>query len=447
MSSAESQAEFSQYQAQCERWVIGICLASPDMVRIVTSYVSERDFLCEEMRCLCRAISLLEAGNELITFQSVAAIVMRQGMMKEFGGAAGYARLAHESPPAAQAEFYARELARLAYCRRLYFAAMQLQQKVSDKNSDPSTAFAEFEAVTKTYSSISKRTDRSFQEVFDGIIEKAKSKDDSAHIGKKISTGYPSLDSMIAGFFPKNVILLGGRFGIGKSGMAAEMVACAAAYGMSSLVFSLEMTKEEFSQRVLSSQANVSMNTWGRRRISEHELQAIESYRVQSADYLWRIEDSARQSMKDIRAMIRITKARQGLDLVVIDNLQLLKPMDFRKPRDQQLTDITGELKRIAKESDCAVLLLCQLNADAEGERPTNKSWAGGKAIVGDADVCLLLHRPKDDKNEYELIVSKNRSRGNKGIIEMKFDGEHQRFIDVKAESLSAERPEDKGGY
>ncbi len=250
----------------------------------------------------------------------------------------------------------------------------------------------------------------------------------------RIGTGFARLDAMIGGLYPQNLVLLGGYFGSGKSTFATDMAARAAGFGKSVLLFSIEMTAEEFGQRVLTIEAGVSMAAWQRPRTTEEQAK-IKNMVAVAKGWKFAIDETSRQSLASIRAAARLRKASKvGLDLLVVDNLTLVNhPGDTR----ERYKAITIELKRLSRELNCCVLLIAQLSADAAKNGPSEIAWADCKSIQGDADVSMILHRhPREkfwqpgEKDRYTLAVTKNRSRGDKGEIAMTWDGEFQRFSD-----------------
>lgn len=416
-----------KYREKCKVELFAICISEPTKVPLVLSIVSKDDFESQFLRKLFQLIDYMQANGETIAASTVATAAHRSGLLDDAGGAAKWGDIVHKNVQNVDhVEFYARELARLAICRRIRQESQALIEAVSKRNADPSLALSSFHSQTSSMTSALAKRATPIHHVI-GEILSANNDPNSTINGRKILTGYPSLDSSIEGFYTKNLNLLGGRFGMGKSGMAAELLANVAARSHRSLVFSLEMTSAEFIQRILSADCGVSMNAWHRVRNPDEQDHIQELYDAKEK-YHWWIDDNPRHTVQSILSLCQLTKLRDGLDLVIIDNLQIIEPMDSRIEKVHQIKAITEELKRIAKDLDICILLLCQLDTEAGKSRPSSTSWASCKAIEGDADIALILHETNDDTHAYDLIITKVRSRGKRGVLKFTFNGEFQRF-------------------
>ena len=445
--------EQNNYRAECEKMVLSMCLVAPEFVPRVMSIVQERAVRDPALRKLFKLINLMSINREPITIHSVLLNCDRNGLIQDLGGKAGYARLAEFAPNAAHYQFYANELVRLDACDRMMDAAIKAASALSRKDCDPNAELAIFRTATSGLEIGKSATPMG--EVLKSIFDS----NNLGDVGECFETGFPSLDRSIGGLYKSTLVLLGGRFGKGKSCLSAQLVSSCVSQSKSSLIFSLEMREKEFGKRILSMEGGVSMNAWLRHR-NEAEQQRILDVIDGQETYTWAIDDSTRQTVNTIRAICELQKARGGLDLVVIDNLQLLSPVDRKPPKDQQTKAMTEELKRIARDLDVAILLLCQLDSEAGQKRPTSTSWATCKSIEGDADVAMIVHEmtPEDLANEsktrqpgkvdyqpgkvdYQLILTKVRSQGKAGILRFSFDGEFQRFDDVTYAILSRSFP------
>lgn len=436
---SDEEQELFAYREECEKQVLSISLLWPEKIPTISAIVNAKDFVDPAIKKLYDLVFMMQSADEPITPQSVLLSVKRCGLLDELGGAAGYAKLANYAPTGAHAAFYATEVARLAMSGRLRWLARKLCEQASMKDCDPAKALMEFESQAKWATASLGKSAKHIHDVVDEILADSRAKT-KATSGRCIPTGYKALDRMVGGYYTGGLTLLGGRFGRGKSGFSAESLAYGAAKGSKALVFSLEMTEREFVQRILSSQAGVSMNAW-QRELDMVEDKNIEEFAGKRSKYTWRIDPSSRHTTRTIKSACQLMKARDGLDLIVIDNLQLMGDEDKRPPKNERVKNRTEELKRIAKELDIAIILLCQLNAEAASGRPTSTSWASSKEIEGDSDTALILHRVEEDSMKYEVIVTKNRSRGTTGSVPFVFDGEYQMFQDpaVSDPSLNIE--------
>jgi replicative DNA helicase len=425
-------AEQTELRRRCETELMSISVLYPEYIPLVATIVSPNDFCNQELQELFRLVESMSLNGEPISATSVMIAAQRSGLVARIGGAAEYTRLINDNQiqNPKLAEFVARELARLSACSTVYAAAIELTKRISEKSAKPDEELTVFRT----------KTDRASVQLskpaipIGSIIKSILHQPDGAIDGTRISTGFEKLDELVGGMFTKNLTLLGGRFGKGKSCLAAQLVSNAVFASKSAVVFSLEMSEREFTQRIISSECGVSMNAWLRRRNDEEQQRIWELHKKQQGCKWW-IDDRSHQTVNTIRTRCQLAKYRDGIDLIVIDNLQLLSPIDRHLPKDQQKKAETEELKRIARDLDVSILLLCQLDSEAGRSRPNETSWATCKSIAGDADLAMMLHQPEatqdNPKPDYELIVTKVRSTGERGTLHYRFDGEFQRFEEL----------------
>lgn len=415
----------SAHRNRCEKELLAIVLIAPTKLTLVGSIVSAYDFYDSALRDLFRLTSAMSLNGDTVSAFSVSIAAQRSGLMDRLGGAAEYAKLCNEAQNVEHAEFIARELSRLAMSSRLYQAAIDLAEQASRKSANPSECLSAFKTKSESAAMSDSKPATPIGMIIKNILHHSEQELD----GRRISTGFSNLDGLVGGMFTKNLTLLGGRFGKGKSCLAAQLVSNAVFDSKSALIFSLEMSEREFTQRILSSECGVSMNAWLRKRNTDEQKRIFEMMEKQQSCQWW-IDDRSHQTVNSIRSKCQLAKLKHGLDLVVIDNLQILSPTERGLPKDQQKKADTEELKRIAKDLDVCVVLLAQLDSEAGKARPNETSWATCKSIAGDADLAMMLHEWNEEDHEYELIVTKVRGTGERGTLYYSFDGEFQTFTE-----------------
>ena len=257
-----------------------------------------------------------------------------------------------------------------------------------------------------------------------------------------LSSGFKDLDMLTFGFHPREMIVLAARPSMGKTSLAMNIAESAvlpkrgSAHAVPALVFSLEMSAEQLAMRLLCSRARVSSERLrgGFANRDEQERLAQAAVELKTAP-LW-IDDSGQLTIHELRAKARRVHARRRLGLIVVDYLQLIAGIDPKVQREQQIAEISRGLKAMAKELALPVIVLSQLNRESEKERrqPRLSDLRESGAIEQDADVVLLLARPKDTKDEYsvvtdraDLIVAKQRN-GPVGEVRLTFLREITRF-------------------
>jgi replicative DNA helicase len=257
-----------------------------------------------------------------------------------------------------------------------------------------------------------------------------------------VSSGFKDLDQFTFGFQKSEMIILAARPSMGKTSLALNMAEAASmpkkGQGVTTLVFSLEMSAAQLALRMLCSRARVNMKLLRDGLLSKNGeeqqrlLQAADEF-TKSAIF---IDDSSHLTIMELRAKARRLHARNPIGFIVVDYLQLLSPTDPKVPREQQVAEISRGLKALAKELELPVLVLSQLNRSAEKENRTPKlsDLRESGSIEQDADVVLMLARPKDADEKFqvaadsaELIVAKQRN-GPVGELKLTFLRDITRF-------------------
>jgi replicative DNA helicase len=257
-----------------------------------------------------------------------------------------------------------------------------------------------------------------------------------------VASGFKDLDSLTWGFQRAEMIVLAARPSMGKTSFALNIAEAAAmpkkGEGVGTLIFSLEMSAAQLALRMLCSRARINMKLLREGLLSKSGNEQAELIKV--ADEFSKsplfIDDSSHLSIMELRAKARRVHARHKLGFIIIDYLQLLSPTDPRVPREQQVAEASRGLKALAKELNLPVLVLSQLNRSSEKENraPRLADLRESGSIEQDADVVLMLARPKDADEKFqvasdsaELIVAKQRN-GPVGELKLTFLRDITRF-------------------
>ena len=308
-----------------------------------------------------------------------------------------------------------------------------------------SLAFAE-----KTVFDISNTADTSSMVRIDSIIPDVIARIDEISSDKSkirgIRTKFTGLDNILNGLHDGNLIVLAARPGIGKSTFAMNIVTNAALQGLSCAVFSLEMAKEELIQRMLCSVANVSMTKVSRGELDKSDWMKLTRAKELVSDKKIFIDESAAVTPHELISKCRRLKLKHGLDLIMVDYIQLMSSGSKRteENRQQEITTISRQLKLLAKEIGVPVIALSQLSRAVESRkgRPQLADLRESGAIEQDADIVIFIHRPDKGatekeiaeknikQNVAEIIVEKHRN-GPQGIVELYFNGECSKFMNL----------------
>lgn len=246
----------------------------------------------------------------------------------------------------------------------------------------------------------------------------------------RLYTGFRTLDAQIGSFLlPGRFCLLAARTSVGKTALTMQMCKHLAERGHSVLVVSLEMTAQDLAVRNLAAASGITVDTIESAQTDEAEVQRLLLCSEQSQGlgiYLW---SPARATTDRIEAVARVLKAKHGLELIVIDYVGLIAPRDRKKPRQEQIAEISGDLKHMAQALQVPVLALAQLNREADGRVPQLSNLRESGSLEQDADTVLLLHRESLESRESTITVAKNR-QGTRGTYSLIFDGSTMRFVE-----------------
>ena len=254
--------------------------------------------------------------------------------------------------------------------------------------------------------------------------------------------GLGSLNARLGAFLGGELVVLAARPGAGKTALAMQMAMDAASKSQPVLFVSLEMQQTELVMRILAGEAGVDSRKFRTQAEDVEDVDAIERVAEDVAAYPLRVFDSRGSDVttERIRAMGRLMKASTGLGMIVVDYLQLVDPSDKKMPREQQVAAMTRRLKNLAKELDCPILCLAQLNRQAEAEeRPQLRHLRESGAIEQDADAVLFLHRT--EPRVTMLGIAKHR-HAEMGDVPLDWIPERTRFADHGASRGVARIPE-----
>lgn len=254
-----------------------------------------------------------------------------------------------------------------------------------------------------------------------------------------VTTGFTDLNSLLGGFQKSDLVLLAARPSMGKTALAVNLAVNAAKAGKKVAMFSLEMSKTQIGQRILASFAQMNLSSLFKGELEGLDLVNLITASNELSKYSLHIDDTAAISLIELKAKLRRLKMEEGLDLVVVDYLQLMTTGERIENRVQEISQISKGLKAIAKELDVPVLALSQLSRALEqrpDKRPKLSDLRESGAIEQDADIVMFLYRDyvynkeTENPNLAEVIVSKHRN-GPIGVVNLIWKDEYTRFFDV----------------
>ena len=255
-----------------------------------------------------------------------------------------------------------------------------------------------------------------------------------------VPTGFTDLDTLTNGFHPGQMIIIAARPGVGKSTLALDVARNASVkHGLTSVIFSLEMSKSEITMRLLSAEAGIKLSQMRSGRMQDQDWQKIVKRMSEISDAPLFIDDSPNMTMMEIRAKARRLKQRHDLKLIVLDYLQLMSSGKKVESRQQEVSEFSRQMKLLAKELEVPVIAISQLNRGPEqrtDKRPMLSDLRESGSLEQDADMVILVHRPdvweSDDPRagEADLIVAKHRN-GQTMTVAVAHQLHYSRFTDL----------------
>lgn len=435
---------------ETEKALLGALMIRPEGMHETTDVISPDAFYAEKHRIIYRAMLSLYSKNEPIDIESVRAKLSDENQLDGIGGIAYLAELAADVPAASNARHYAGQVQKKYMLRSLIdageFVAELGYNEADELDETLDKAEKRVYAVTSS-PTLSKFT--SLGESLKGAWERLEHLHEHKDEMRGVRTGFKDLDNMLAGLQKSDLIILAARPSMGKTSLALD-IARQAAVQHSAVVgfFSLEMAAQQLIDRMVAAEAKV--NSWNLRTGRIHEQDEWDRIR-EAYDTLGRapifISDEPGNNILKMRATSRRLKKEHGLDLIVVDYLQLMIPTGARANDSmvQQVTEISRSLKNLAREMDVPVLALSQLSRAVEqrGGKPRLSDLRDSGSIEQDADVVMFIHR--DDKlnkesdrpNIAEIMIEKHRN-GPVGHIELYFDEKRTTFQSLEKADLNA---------
>ena len=425
---------------RAEEAVLGACLLEPALVDDVSLVVQPDDFYRAAHTSLFSAMLAVRDAGTRPDLVAVAEHLERTGRFASVGGDEMLAELVDAVPHAADATYHAKIVAQKATARRLIEASNETMRECYANELDASALLERAESRLFALAERGRVAQiRPIREVAAAVWRRLTCRRQGEYPG--VATGLYDLDGTIDGMKPGAMLLIAARPSIGKTALGltiAEHAVLNAA--VPTLFISLEMDAESLGERLLVMGARVDGHLLRTGRClaaaQERNLENAQA-RLESCQRLW-IDDSPVRTVAEIHAAARLMRRRHGLELLIVDYLQLIEPpaeVQRRATRQEQVARISARLKQIARDLAMPIVVLCQLNRAPEAradKRPQLGDLRESGALEQDADVVLLLHRPEfydetDRPGEADLIVAKQRN-GRTGVVRVTYRKEMARF-------------------
>lgn len=432
------------HNIEAEQSVIGAIIMDHEALTVATETVQPKDFYRPDHQEIYGAIMELYTSNSPVDLITIQNKLSEKGVLEQVGGISYLAELATIVPTSAHIKEYARIVQEKSMLRKLIKASQEISAKgyEGEETIHDIMGFAE-----KQIFDITQNVQTEDFSHINEIVVTAIDKIEQAHITKGgitgVQTGFIDLDYKTAGMQPSDLILVAARPSMGKTAFSLNIIQTAAVKHKKKVaVFSLEMAKDQLVNRMLCAEAlvdaqkvrtgNLDPEDWDRIAMAIPNLSAADVY----------IDDTPGISVMEMRAKCRRLKMERGLDLIMIDYLQLMSGNSKSDSRQQEISEISRSLKALAREMQAPVIALSQLSRACEARadhRPMLSDLRESGAIEQDADVVMFLYRDEyyhpdsDKKNIGEVIIAKQRN-GPTGTVELVWLGQYTKFVNKDRE-------------
>ncbi len=404
------------------------------------------DFFKKTNGAIYDAMAELHNGSmKTVDYVQLKQILDDRNILDSVGGEEYLVKIANAVPSAASASHYARLVKEKSVVRQLIAAAGEILQDAYTNPEDPAEILSEAE---RRIFSIAQQSEQRHAEKLDELLNLAieQLEANEGRIITGVGTGYLRLDEMTSGLQNGEMVIVAARPSMGKTALALNIAENIVMNGTGVALFSLEMSRQQLVQRLLSSRASVSGHNIRRNMLSDQDMAAI----IQATDDLMGkplfIDDTPGLTITQLRAKARRLKQTENIGVILIDYLQLMTSGKRTESRQQEVSDISRGVKALARELEVPVICLSQLNRAAEqreGHRPRMSDLRESGSIEQDADVVAMLHREsyyhqndpmwieenEDKLSLAELIIAKQRN-GPTGAVQLHWDNNCTRFSD-----------------
>jgi replicative DNA helicase len=430
------------HNLEAERTVLGAILIENEAFHNAAEILTEQDFYREAHRKIFQRMASLSERGDAIDLVTLKEEMTRAGDLDAAGGVAYLSSLLEGIPRATNVPYYSRIVKDKAVLRNLIAAANRISQACFQQPEETQSVLDEAEkyifeiaedAIRVGFEPIGQIVKKTFKTI-DELSEKRE-------LVTGIPTGFVELDEMTSGLQPTDLIIVAARPAMGKTSLCMNIAQHAGVKaGKSVGVFSLEMSKEQLVLRMLCGESRVDMHKLRSGFLSEKDWAKLVQGVADLSQAKVFIDDTPAITVMEMRAKARRLKLEFGLDLLIVDYLQLMQGRGRFENRTQELSTISRSLKAMAKELSLPIIALSQLSRAPESRgdhRPQLSDLRESGALEQDADVVLFIYREEqynatpDNRGIAELIVGKQRN-GPTGVVKMAFIKEYTRFENLE---------------
>ena len=429
------------HSLEAEQSVIGGLMLDNRAWDEVADIINENDFYRHDNALILRAIDALAQETQPYDVVTVSEWLGARNELESIGGLAYLSVLANDTPTAVNVKAYANIVREYSILRSLIQIGNEISASAFNADGKPSKELLD-EAERKVFliaeqGAGNRQGFQAINELLGRAVERVEEMYRSGDAITGIATGFTSFDEKTSGLQKSDLIIVAGRPSMGKTSFAMNLAETAALNGGHSVaVFSMEMPGEQLALRMMSSLGRIDSHRLRTGKLDDQDWpRLISSVNMLSKAKLF-IDDTASLTPTDLRARTRRLKREHGLDLVIIDYLQLMQVSSNNENRATEISEISRSLKALAKELQVPIVALSQLNRSVEqrpDKRPVMSDLRESGSIEQDADVILFIYRDEvynedsADKGVAEIIIRKQRN-GPIGTVRLSFLGQYTRF-------------------
>jgi replicative DNA helicase len=433
---------------EVEKHVIGALFLDSDSVGDAMELLKPEDFYLEKHQVIFEAVANLFEKNSPVDLITISDNLKKTAKFDQAGGDAYLMEISSEVVSSANVAQHCAIIKEKALLRNLIGSATRILEKAYDGSQDPGEIMDQAEGEIYAISETTvKQGFIPIKRILSDTFKLIESYSKGEIIG--VPTGFKDFDTMTSGFQKTDLIILAGRPAMGKTALALSMLANAAIdYKKTVAFFSLEMGREQLVQRILCRQAQVNMHLLRTGRLPQRDFPKLSIAVGPISEAKVFIDDHPSLNILELRAKCRRLKASHGLDMVMVDYLQLMQGAGRQENRQQEISQISRGLKGLAKELEIPVLALSQLSRAVEqrgGEgEPKLSDLRESGAIEQDADLVMFVYRDEiynkeAEKGKAKIILAKQRN-GPTGDVPLTFVSEYASFV-----NYSGRAPENDG--
>ena len=431
---------------EAEQSVLGCLIIDKEAIIKVADFLEPEDFYKTSHQKIYNAILDLYNKHEPIDIVSVTNKLKERKQLSEVGGASYLASLINLVPTSSHVVNYAKIVQQKRILRNLITTSYEISEMAWQENKDIESLLDE--AEHKLFQITQKSLKQDFLPL-KPMLSKAFERIEMLQQGEKqfsgIPTGFTELDKKLFGLQPSDLIILAARPSLGKTSLALDIARYAAIKEKKSVgIFSLEMSKEQVVDRLISAESGIELWRIRTGKLNSEHFEVLQQGLDRLSQAPIYIDDNSSPNIMQIRTMARRLQAEKGLDLIVIDYLQLIVPREnYNSSMVQQITEISRGLKALGRELNIPVLAVSQLSRAVEqrdSKIPKLSDLRESGSIEQDADVVLFIYRKdrdkleselnEEEKNTAEIIISKHRN-GPLGTVKIKFIPELTTFRNI----------------